>query len=138
MTSSILSLILALTALAVSRDGDIRSVPLNKEFQIKAGEKVSLEKSSLTLSFTEVVEDSRCPENVKCIWAGNGKVALLISATGRRPGKVNLNTMLEPKQDSYGGYDVKLVKLDPYPKEGTAIGKGDYVATLLVTRKQSH
>ncbi len=33
------------------------------------------------------------------------------------------------------GYEVKLVKLDPYPRKGRGIRKRDYVATLVVSRR---
>jgi hypothetical protein len=89
----------------------------------------------LKISFTYVAEDSRCPEGVNCIWAGNGKIVLRLSKTGRRANVMRLNTTLEPKQDDYRGYDVKLVRLEPYPKKDTTIKRKAYVATLMITRK---
>ena len=46
-----------------------------------------------------------------------------------------LNTMLNPKQSSYRGYEVRLVKLEPHPKKGVRLRRREYVATLVVTRK---
>jgi hypothetical protein len=135
MKSAIFSLMLALSAFVGPCGRDQRSVALNQEFTIKAGETISLAGTRLTIDFIEVAEDSRCPENVKCVWAGNGKVVLLASLRGRTPGKVNLNTMLDPKESMYGDFDIKLLKLDPYPKQGSNIRKGDYGATLVVKRK---
>jgi hypothetical protein len=72
---------------------------------------------------------------VTCVWAGNGKVQLRLSKAGKRAALIKLNTNLDPKQDAYRGYEVKLVGLNPYPKKDVHIKKRDYVATLVVTRK---
>lgn len=135
MKLAIISLIIALNTGPCPPAADGRNASMNQEFQIRVGESVSMEKNSLKLTFNEVAEDSRCPENVNCVWAGNGKIVLAVSVRGRTPGKINLNTMLEPKLESVEGYEIKLVKLDPYPKGSTTIKKDQYVATLVVSKK---
>jgi hypothetical protein len=112
----------------------MKEVPLNQEFTVRVGQMARVE-GGLKVSFLSVAEDSRCPEGVNCIWAGNGKIVLKISRRGRTPGKINLNTMLNPKEASYQGYEVKLVKLDPYPKKDVRHKRSDYVATLVVSKK---
>jgi hypothetical protein len=135
MKLAILSLLLIFTAALAQASGDVKPVVLNQEFEIKVGERVSVE--GLKISFGRVAEDSRCPQGVDCIWAGNGKVVLKLSKAGSRPSQVNLNTGIEPKHQLYAGYDIKLVSLKPYPKMGEKIKVSDYVATLVVGRKQA-
>lgn len=126
---------MTMDAPAGSSASDDRMASLNKEFEITLGENVWIQNELLKVNFQSVAEDSRCPEGVNCIWAGNGKIVLRVMKARRRPGTMMLNTMLEPKQSSYQGYEIKLVKLDPYPKKDVRISKNDYVATLIVTRK---
>jgi hypothetical protein len=133
MKLAILSLLLIFTTALAQAKSDVKQVALNQEFEIKVGERVSVE--GLKLSFVAVAEDSRCPQGVECAWAGNGKIILTASKAGRRLAHINLNTGIEPKHKLYYGYDIKLVSLNPYPKKGAKIKKGDYVATLVVNRK---
>jgi hypothetical protein len=108
---------------------------LDQEFELKFGQQVSIKEEGLKISFSQVAEDSRCPTGVQCIWAGNARVVLKLNKARRRSTVMSLNTGVEPKQKSYGGYEVKLLELNPYPKEGAPIRKRNYVAKLVVSRK---
>ena len=136
MKLAILPLLFVLTtaaAVLAQPAPDVKQAALNQEFELKAGEKVSVE--GLKIDFEMVAEDSRCPVDVTCVWAGNAKVVLKVSKRGRRASGFTLNTGLEPRHKLYYGYDVKLVSLNPHLKKGEKIKKGDYVARLVVTRK---
>ena len=135
MTSAIFSFLLIFTTTLAQPGGLKKEAALDEEFEIKLGQQVSIKHEGLRVSFTLVAEDSRCPEGVECIWAGNGKIVLRLSKQRRRAATMRLNTNLDPKTDDYRGYDVKLVKLSPYPKKDVPIKKKDYVATLVVSRK---
>jgi hypothetical protein len=133
MKLAILSFLLVFTTTLAQPASNVKQVALNQEFEIKVGERVTV--GGLKLSFASVAEDSRCPKDVKCVWAGNGKIILRLSKAGKQPANVDLNTGIEPKHKLYYGYDIKLVSLNPYPKEGEKIKGSDYVATVVVTRK---
>ena len=137
MTSAILS-VLFLFAVATAPPtpaSATKEAALDHEFEIKFGQQVAIKGERLRIDFSRVAEDSRCPEGVQCIWAGNGKIILRLTKVGRRSANLTLNTNLDPKQNSYRGYEVKLVGLNPYPKQGAPIRKRDYVATVVVSRK---
>jgi hypothetical protein len=133
MKLAIFPLLFVLATMLAQPASDVKQVTLKQEFEVKVGEKVSVE--ALRLSFTGVAEDSRCPKGVECIWAGNAKVTLRVSRAGKHSAQINLNTGIEPKHKLYDGYDIKLVSLNPYPQKGEKIKRGDYVATVVVTRK---
>ncbi len=83
--------------------------------------------TDLRVSFAEVVEDSRCPASVVCVWQGNGAIRLDIT-TSRVAQSVTLNTAggtAFPRQGSVDGYTFTLVELDPQQQ---------YRATIHVTR----
>lgn len=107
---------------------------LGQEFTIKVGEQAVIPEAGLKISFSAVAEDSRCPKGVDCIWAGNGKISIKVSAGGGKATPVELNTNLAPKQLRFHGYDIKLVALNPYPQKDVVIKRGSYTATLLVSR----
>lgn len=112
----------------------VKRASLGKEFTIKVGEQVVIQEAGLKISFSVVKEDSRCPTGVNCIWAGNGKIVVKVSKTGKKAADVQLNTGIEPRNGRYQDYDIKLIGLDPYPKENVGIKRGDYVATLVVSK----
>ncbi len=49
---------------------------VGKEFSLKVGQQAKVDGVDLNLKFTGVPQDSRCPTNVNCVWAGNAEVAL--------------------------------------------------------------
>ena len=137
MTSLILSFLFLLTTTVVAAQplGSVKDAALDQEFEIKIGQQVSIKKEGLKITFSYVAEDSRCPEGVTCVWAGNGKVVLSVSQARRRSATMRLNTGTDPKEGAYREYVVKLVGLNPHPKKNVPIKKKDYVATLIVSRK---
>ena len=112
-----------------------RPVELGQEFDLRIGETASITAERYYVGFSSVTEDSRCPEGVDCIWAGNAVVRASISKVNGRQESVDLNTGLEPKEKLNGGYRLRLVRLRPYPKKDETIGKKDYVATFVVSKE---
>lgn len=112
----------------------VERAQLGREFTFKVGEQAVIKEARLKISFSAVVEDSRCPKGVDCIWAGNGKITLKVSAGGQKASSIELSTNLEPRELRFHGYNIKLVRLDPYPQKDVVIKRGSYTATLLVRR----
>ena len=138
MTAAILPFLFILTsALAPGAAAPAKDAALDQEFEVRVGQWVTIEGERLRVTFSRVAEDSRCPEGVTCVWAGNAKVVLKLSKGRRRASTLTLNTGVDPKQAAFHGYEVRLVKLDPYPKEKRRMRRRDYVATLVVSRKES-
>jgi hypothetical protein len=88
----------------------------------------------LVVSFKQVSQDSRCPDGVQCVWAGDATVHLEAN-----PGQAN-SFSADLHTNSQGGatgvtinnYTFQLVSLTPYPKNGQPINPADYVATVRV------
>ena len=49
-----------------------RMEALGETVSMEVGEAVTLDGTTLTLSFTGITDDSRCPQDVDCIWGGGG------------------------------------------------------------------
>lgn len=111
----------------------VKRARLQQEFKVKVGEQVLITDAGLKITFSAVAEDSRCPKGVNCIWAGNGKIVIKISK-GKKKADVQLNTGIEPRLGSFDEYKLKLVELNPYPESDVAIKRGEYVATLVVSK----
>ena len=126
----------AATVGAISASGPSASdvVTIDRDFDLKAGQTARVDGTALTLSFVSVPEDSRCPTDVVCVWAGNGAVSLVVTDDTGAKTTVVLNTTLSPRSVRTSGYEISLAGLKPDPKQGSPIPLANYVATLRVTR----
>lgn len=108
--------------------------PLNEEFRIKIGQQVTIKK--ISVKFSDVNNESRCPTGVQCIWAGNAAVVVDVAKKTKKVVRATLNTnpAVQPNEFEYKGYKIRLVGLNPYPKSGHQIDRKDYEATLIVTK----
>lgn len=88
-----------------------RSVALGQEFPIDVGESVSIAGEGLTVTYVELVTDSRCPPDVQCIWAGNATIGVALAKAGEPPASVQLNTTEGPTSAASSGYTVALLDL---------------------------
>lgn len=115
----------------------VREVALGQEFTLRSAESVRIAGTDLLVTFDRVTEDSRCPTNVNCIWAGNAVVRLATRVAGVALGPMELHTTTVDKRDApVDGYRVQLVRLMPTRTEGTTITPDQYVATLSVVRSR--
>ena len=89
-----------------------------------------------SIDLDSVLQDSRCTENVICIWAGNAQGRFNIIAEGRFHHQIILNTTLPMQQDTtLHGINYKLMSLSPEPNSKMPIDYTKYKAKLLITKK---
>lgn len=123
----------------VVRDDDVdagREVALDQEFTMEVGDMVAVDGSHLLIRFVGVDEDSRCPSDVQCPWAGNAEVRLEFSSDNAEfaPQQRVVNTSLEPRSVEFMGMTIAVVDLTPYPISTQQIDPASYVVKLIVTR----
>ena len=82
---------------------------------VRVGQQKTVGKGDLKVSFIKLIEDSRCPANAKCVWAGNAKIKIAVSRPGNAKRTFELNTGLEPRSVTVFGYEIKLTNVAPYP-----------------------
>lgn len=110
------------------------SAPLGSPFRLGVGESVKIQSSELKLGFDEVLEDSRCPADVVCVWAGTARLRAWLRAPGEPRREIELKTF--PRAPlPIDGYTVDVQALEPFPYSNVRIDPRRYVATLIVTRR---
>jgi hypothetical protein len=109
------------------------SASLDDSFVLHVGEQVTFGNESLRLFFDEVVEDSRCPLQVTCVWEGNARLALR-AQKGDSSALVDLNTRLEPRAATVLGFEIVLERLEPEKIGENRIPQERYAAYLRVSR----
>jgi len=122
----------ASTPIAITPTKKLIEPKLDEEIQIKFGESVTLEKGKLTIKFRSLAGDSRCPQGVVCVWAGNAEVILEVSKN-----EIALNTILDPKEAVVGDYNIQLQDVIPYPKAGEELKPEDYSIRIVVSKHKT-
>jgi hypothetical protein len=117
-----------------------RHAALGANFTLAEGESMRVDGTDLVVTFTRVVEDSRCPTSVTCIRAGEARIVVTVRGAGApvalqldSPAATSAGAPTNEKR--VGPYLVRLESVDPYPAQpasGTA--KPALTATLRVTR----
>jgi hypothetical protein len=132
---------LALTACQVSRTAaaDPVEYELDQAFSLSGGQEAAIRGEHLRLRFADVLEDSRCPSQVECVWTGQARIAVLVEQSEREPSTVEFNTNPAPGQNAQtarvGPFTIALAGLDPYPQTPEqSIDLADYRATFSVRR----
>jgi tetratricopeptide (TPR) repeat protein len=125
-------------ATVIIASGPAIEAQLGQPFSLPLGGTATLEEANLTLVFQSVLEDSRCPRQIECFWAGQVRIMIEAQQEGTAAVTFELNNNPPLKQDTitYAGYEIQLLQIDPYPEApGQPIPPEAYQATLVVNAK---
>jgi hypothetical protein len=113
--------------------------PIPVDIQLHVGDTAILDGGALQVSMVQVVEDSRCPENVMCVSAGRGLVDLRVTVDGVDKGEVTASLVPGPENQRppdlnaiVERYVFSLTDLQPYPEAGQAQPVDQHLATIHV------
>lgn len=117
------------------RCGDA-STGTGAQVEVQIGETAPIGSDGLALTFLEVSEDSRCPSDVVCVWAGRATISINLQRNGRSLGDFSLTLgegAAAPVVEREG-YIIRLTALEPYPISTRPISSGRYLAILAVSK----
>ena len=85
---------------------------------LKEGENKFLKEYEMNVTFKKMTEDSRCPKEVNCIWAGVATAEVEFMGLYTRPVTLKLSTMSDAKKgytksQEFNGYTITLVEVSP-------------------------
>jgi len=115
---------LCITAAAAAQTSDTVTV--------RPGQQKTASHSRIRVKFISVTEDSRCPADVACVWAGNAKIQVKVS--DRNGSKIIVMNTMGQSGDQFGSYAITLNELTPKRRSNGNIKPKDYRATITVTR----
>ncbi len=134
MRYRLFGLLVAATIAAAACKG-VTDVQPGEPFQLKIGQAAVVPDSSLALRFEAVPQDSRCPADVQCIWAGDGVVRLTLrTAADSSTADLHTNQGAGAPSVRAGAWTIELLSLAPAPHAGQPIPASEYTATLQVRR----
>jgi len=113
---------------------------LGRPFTLRVGQTASVvdpaSSTPLRVTFVGVTDDSRCGEDVQCVWEGDARLALRLRA-GAQSADTAAHTSARFTPDPVlAGYRVSVAALAPRARTDRAIAPSAYVATLRVVRQE--
>lgn len=149
----LLALALSLSAcrdFSVTPDGDPSNrdaepheftVTTSDPFELKLGDTAFLEGTELSMTFSNLLMESRCPANVVCIQAGEAEILLEVAVGNSGSFQVVANIPgLVPTPHRFNniiqfeGLRFQLLQLTPYPVDGgQAPNSQEYSALISLT-----
>jgi hypothetical protein len=124
-----LLLTLALLACAPAAPQMSQRATLGTAFTLAPLEFAVFPEQGLEVRFLGIVEDSRCPSDVTCVWAGEVKVHLAVS--DREKTELEL---LEGQGITFGAHRYTVLEVRPQPQSERKIPPEAYRVTLRVER----
>ena len=130
MKKSVLFIFILVSTLALAQSPKAQKIKY-----LTIDQKVCANKKGIQLVLKEVINDSRCPEGVSCIWAGEvtaivslykdsnvvEETTMVLSLKSAEDNKKWFATYLSSKQKN-----IKSIAVVPYPKKGVRINSKDY------------
>jgi hypothetical protein len=117
-----------------SEDNGIITAHLDEPFQLRINQTAIIMPDNMSIRFLDVLDDSRCPTSVACVWPG--QVTISVNVTESFPGFSSvLNLTLGPSNSNLStnvdSHIIEILDVEPYPVRERGIPKGDYRATIM-------
>ncbi|MFV5694104.1 hypothetical protein ACM55G_01530 [Flavobacterium sp. LB3P122] len=102
-------------------------------------QKICLKKTGYQLVLKEVISDSRCPEGVNCVWAGEASAVISVYKNSKFAEDKTIVFSLKNEQENnlwFAKYlpekqrKIKKTGVFPYPKHGVTVVKKDYLIKI--------
>jgi hypothetical protein len=111
------------------------SATIDAPFQLAAGRQaiVSDGSNGIKIEFLKVTQDSRCPRDVQCVWAGQVSILVGVAVNGHGLGEFGLSPIGygTPSSIIFDGYSLMLSEVQP-PYPATI---QEYAATFVLSKK---
>lgn len=120
---------IVIAALVVSACATTRSVAPEETFTLRVDESARVDVCDFTIRVIDVRNDSRCPVDATCVWAGDAAIELEITARGRSERIVRSLA----DDAASGACAIRIAGLSPQPRQGHAIDRDDYRVALIVS-----
>jgi len=108
------SILIAILFISCQKSPVVKSVELNQEFSLKAGDTGIIKDLQGSLKVVSI-NDSRCPEGVQCIWAGSADVIIAIESESTGAVNDTLRSYDKPVI-TLADFSISLIEVAPYPK----------------------
>jgi hypothetical protein len=102
--------------------------------QLRPGQQKRMMNGRVTIKFISVTDDSRCPTDVNCVWAGNAKIKVQVKVRGGETKTLELDSNLKGNAGTVDAYRIEISSLTPKRRSNDEIKQSDYRAGFSVTK----
>ncbi len=106
---------------------------LGEEFELAVNQTAQITAENISVTFQKVLEDSRCPIDVTCIWAGLAEVSLRVAVSGKEK-DISLSTPPAENSTVVENYIFGLIGVRPVPRADQNIDSSAYSVTMRVEK----
>lgn len=138
MKNSLLAIIILFSTFAFGQEDSAETPKIG--VKIPQGETVIIK--GVSIKFLEVIEDSRCPKYVTCIWAGRAIVKVEVIANGKKEEKILTFGEVRPGEEknttlyNSGKFAINGLTLNPYPTSEITGKDTGYVLVVCEEKNQ--
>ena len=100
-------------------------------FTLAPGQTATVRRAEARVTFKEVREDSRCPVDVTCVWAGDAKVDVVIAREGVPNDARTLSITPPDNEVQVGNLKIRFVGLTPVPRQADGNTPRNYLAEFV-------
>lgn len=138
MKNSLLAIIILFSTFAFGQEDSAETPKIG--IKVPQGETVVIK--GVSIKFLEVIEDSRCPKYVTCIWAGRAIVKVEVIANGKKEEKILTFGEVRPGEEkntnlyNSGKFAINGLTLNPYPTSESTGKDTGYVLVVCEEKNQ--
>ena len=103
---------------------------VKKSFTVQMNQSVFFDGYEIT--FSEILEDSRCPADALCVW--EGRVSIGIDVKNKDGIQSIVLTTVDKTTTHFDSYEINLVNVLPYPFSSKTISLEEYYATISISK----
>lgn len=101
-------------------------------FTLAPGQTATVKGTDARITFKRVLEDSRCPVDVTCVWAGDAKIEITISRNGAADETRILSITPPNHEATVGNLRIRFVSFAPVPRQADGNAPRNYRAEFVV------
>lgn len=121
---------LTIITLAASVSLFAQKASKGESLSVKLGATETAKVSRIKANLVDILEDSRCPEDVACVWAGRIRILVKLEAKNGKTTSVEFSSDQKPSVE-FAGYTITLGTIGPDRRTGQ-VTKADYIAQFSV------
>jgi hypothetical protein len=98
-------------------------------FALAQGQTATVRGTDTRITFKQVREDSRCPVDVTCVWAGDAKIEIVVTPDGGADTRIL--SLTSPNETQVGNLRIRFVGLSPVPRQADGNTPRNYLAEFV-------
>ena len=102
----------------------------NKSFTVQMNQSIFFDGYEIT--FSEILEDSRCPADALCVW--EGRISIGMDVKNKEEVQSIVLTSADKITAYFDSYKINLVHVLPYPFSSKTITPEEYSATVIISK----